>query len=49
MCFGKVADIAANVIWKILIRCGQVKVTRGIMGASLERTMFGQRIECGKR
>jgi hypothetical protein len=40
MCVGKIADIAANVIWKILIRCGQVKVKSRHIRASLERTML---------
>ena len=26
MCGGKIADVAANVIWKILIGSGQMKV-----------------------
>jgi hypothetical protein len=40
MCVGKVADIAANVIWKILIRRGQVKVKSRHIRASLERAML---------
>jgi hypothetical protein len=35
MCGGKIADVAANVIWKILIGSGQVKVkTLHVRGSS---------------
>jgi hypothetical protein len=40
MCGGKIADVAANVIWKILIRSGQMKVKSRHIRASPKRMMF---------
>jgi len=48
MCGGKIADVAANVIWKILIGSGQMKVKSRHVRASPKRMMFKQRAECGK-
>src|ERR1700680_1939738 len=49
MCGGKIADVAANVIWKILIGSGQMKVKSRHVRASPKRMMFRQRTECSKR
>jgi hypothetical protein len=48
MCGSKIADVAANVIWKILIGSGQMKVKSRHVRASPKRMMFKQRAECGK-
>ena len=48
MCGGKIADVAANVIWEILIRSGQMKVKSRHVRASAKRICFKQRAECGK-
>ena len=49
MCGGKIADVAANVIWEILIGSGQMKVKSRHVRASPKRMMFRQRTECSKR
>jgi hypothetical protein len=48
MCRGKIADVAANVIWKILIGSGQMKVKSRHVRVSPKRMMFRQHSECGK-
>jgi len=48
MCVGKVADIAANVIKKILIRRGQVKVKSRHCSCLSGAHDVRQHIECGK-
>jgi hypothetical protein len=49
MCGGKIADVAANIIWEILIRSRQMEVKSRHVRASAKRICFKQRAECGKR
>jgi hypothetical protein len=48
MCGGKIADVAANIIWEILIRSRQMEVKSRHVRASAKRICFKQRAECGK-